>query len=397
MMVHDGRPSARSGRPDEARTGTGTTVSAYDSRPIRRSIEVEYWVIDDEGRLVEPGDLVEVAAGTEREFVEPLLEIKTTPCETTAELEAELFDRLRRVLQRADELGKGLVPLATPLTHEEIHELPSERTRIQNEVVGENFEYVRHCAGTHVHVEQQPGRAVDQFNTFVALDPALALVNSSPYFRGERLCAGARSKLYRRMGYDDVPHQGWLWRYLDDVDEWDRRLERRYDEFVARAVEAGVDRRTVESSFDPESAVWTPVQFREAFGTVEWRSPDTALPSQAARLADTLASTVDLLRTTETEVRIEGDTGRIHDGELVLPAFDSVLGYVEAAIDEGLDSDSLCAYLDRMGFDVDAFEPLSGEFDGRDRVSPVEARELRLRYADRLAHDVRRSRVVRGD
>nr|WP_245902785.1 glutamate-cysteine ligase family protein [Salinigranum rubrum] len=358
---------------------------------------MEYWVIDDEGRLVEPGDLVEVAAGTEREFVEPLLEIKTTPCETTAELEAELFDRLRRVLQRADELDKGLVPLATPLTHEEIDERPSERTRIQNEVVGENFEYVRHCAGTHVHVEQQPGRAVDQFNTFVALDPALALVNSSPYFRGERLCAGARSKLYRRMGYDDVPHQGWLWRYLDDADEWDRRLERRYDEFVARAVEAGVDRRTVESSFDPESAVWTPVQFREAFGTVEWRSPDTALPSQVVRLADTLASTVDHLRTTETEVRIEGDTGRIDEEGVVLPTFDSVLDYVEAAIDEGLDSDPLRAYLDRMGFDVDAFEPLSGEFDDRGRLSTAEARNIRLRYADRLAHDVQRSRVVRGD
>jgi hypothetical protein len=197
------------------------------------------------------------------------------------------------------------------------------------------------------------------------------------------------------MGYDGVPHQGWLWRYLDSAEEWDRRLERRYDEFVARAVEAGVDRRTVASSFDPESAVWTPVQFRQAFGTVEWRSPDAALPSQVVRLADTLATTVDRVRT--AEVRIEGDVGRVDGGQVVLPTFDSVLEYVEAAIDEGLDSGPLRAYLDRMGFDVDAFEPLSREFDGRDRVSVAEARELRLRYAERLSRDVRRSRVVRGD
>jgi gamma-glutamyl:cysteine ligase YbdK (ATP-grasp superfamily) len=376
---------------------TEETVSVSESGPIRRSIEVEYWVIDREGRLTEPGALVETSPGVEREFVAPLLEVKTTPCETTSALEAELYDRLGRLLQRADELGLGLVPLATPLNHEEVEERPSERTRVQNRVVGEAFEYVRHCAGTHVHVEQQPGSEVDQFNTLVALDPALALVNTSPYFRGERLCAGARSKLYRRMGYDDVPHQGWLWRYLDSTDEWDRRLERRYDDFVRRAIDAGVDRRTVESSFDPESAVWTPVQFRAAFDTVEWRSPDTALPSQVVRLADSLADVVEHLHTTDTTVRIEGDTGRVTDDAVVLPEFDAVLRYVEAAMEDGLDSPALRSYLDRMGFDVGAFEPLSHEFDRHDPVSREEARELRLQYAERLERDVSRATPVRSD
>ena len=90
-------------------------MSAHESQPLRRSIEVEYWVVDSEGRLVEPDGLVEAAGGVEREFVEPLLEVKTTPCETTRELRDELFDRLGRVLRRADELGLGLVPLGTPL------------------------------------------------------------------------------------------------------------------------------------------------------------------------------------------------------------------------------------------------------------------------------------------
>jgi hypothetical protein len=236
---------------------------------------------------------------------------------------------------------------------------------------------------------------VDQFNTLVALDPALALCNSSPYFRGDRLCVGARSKLYRRMGYDGVPHQGWLWRYLDDTTEWDRRLDRRYDEFVTAAVDAGIDRRTIEASFDPESAIWTPVQFREEFGTVEWRSPDTALPSQVLRLADTLATTVETVR--NAEVRIEGETGAIGDDEVVLPAFDSVLEYVETAIDEGIESRELRSYLDRMGFDVRAFEPLSHEFDGRGQLSVEEARELRLQYAVRLERDVRQTPVLRTD
>ena len=162
-----------------------------ESDPIRRSIEVEYWVIDETGELVEPDGLT-AASGVEREFVAPLLEIKTTPCESSRELRTELCSRIRATLDRADDVGQKLVPLATPVHCEEIRDLPDDRTRVQAELIGENFEYVRHCAGTHIHVEQQPGRAVEQLNAFIALDPALALVNSSPYYQGEVLAAGAR-------------------------------------------------------------------------------------------------------------------------------------------------------------------------------------------------------------
>jgi carboxylate-amine ligase len=362
---------------------------------IRRSIEVEYWVVDGRGRLVEPDGLVEAAPGVEREFVEPLLEVKTTPCTTDAELRAELLDRLGAVLDRADELDRGLVPLATPIRADSVAELPAERTRIQNEVVGEAFAFVRHCAGTHIHVEQQPEAAVDQLNTFVALDPALALVNSSPYFRGRRLSTGARSELYRRRAYADLPHQGRLWPYIGSREEWQRRLERRYEAFETAALSAGVDRTALAAAFDPESAIWTPIQFRERFGTVEWRSPDTALPSQVLGLASTLADTVDQVR--RGTVRVGDEPARVDDGEVVLPSFDVVLERVDDAIDEGLESRALRDYLDRMGFDIGAYDPLAAELDGRAPVSASDARDLRLEYADRLRQDIRRARSIDAD
>jgi len=365
-----------------------------DNEPIRRSIEVEYWVVDDDGRLVEPDDLVDAAPGVEREFVEPLLEVKTTPHATTGDLREELYDRVGRVVRRGEACGKHLVPLATPIHQEEIAEHAGERTRVQNLVVGDDFEYVRHCAGTHIHVEQLPGRTIEQLNTFVALDPALALCNSAPYFRGQRLAAGARSKLYRRLAYADVPHQGWLWPYVENRAEWQRRLERRYEDFVHAAADAGVDRRVVERCFDPESVVWTPVQLRSAFGTVEWRSPDAAHLDDVVRLADRLATITERVR--DVEVRIEGDAGRVADDEIVLPEFDVVLGYVDAAIEDGLDSTAVTSYLERMGFDIGAYEPTTHELAGRAPVSRADARDLRLEHAERLARAVRRE-VALGD
>lgn len=376
-------------------TNGGDAMPRTDRDPIRRSIEAEYWVIDEDGHLVPAVDLEPATDGVEREFVAPLIELKTTPATSTDALRREFIQRLRRVLERAAANGKKLVPLATPLTDESIDDLDSERTAIQNRVVGDDFEYVRHCAGTHVHVEQQPGRTVEQLNTFIALDPALALVNSSPYFRGRRLTAGARSELYRRMAYANLPHQGRLWPYVTSVDEWMERLEHRHEEFHNRAVDAGVDPDTFEANFGKENAVWTPVQLRPTFGTVEWRSPDTTLPSHIFRLADRLATVTDRIR--RTDVRIEGSNGGVYESEIVLPEFHTVRDYVDDAIEVGIASPSVRGYLERMGFDVDAFDPISRRIDEGLAISKERARELRLEYADRLEREVRRTRVSSQD
>lgn len=364
-------------------------MSTSERPPIRRSIEVEYWVIDDEGRLTTPDSLVDAAPGAEREFVAPMLEIKTSPCSTTDELREELLGRIRAVLERAHQLNKGLVPLATSLNRDRIEELPSDRTRIQNKVFGDNFRYVRHCAGTHIHFEQQPGCVIDQLNTLIALDPALALVNSARHFNGCDVAIGARSKLYRRMAYKGFPHQGRLWPYVADRAEWTRRLDECYDAFRTQAASAGVEGATFESCFDPdcpESAVWTPVKLRSQFGTVEWRSPDTALPSHVLQMADTMASIMHRLRT--TEVRTGEDPGRIRNREVVLPSFDVVMDHVDAAIREGLASENVRSYLTRMGFAPDAYAPISERLAPDAADSVQDARRLRLHYADQLRKDV---------
>lgn len=369
-------------------------MSTNESKPLRRSIEVEYWVVDERGRLVGSGDLIQASPGVEREFVEPLIEIKTTPCETTAELRTELFERIGHVLQRANEVGKALVPLATPMSDERIQYFSNDRTAIQRQVVGEPFQYVCHCAGTHIHVEQQPGHEIEQVNSLTALDPALALVNSSPYFGGQRIATGARSKLYRWMAYEAFPHQGRLWPYATDTEEWMEWLDRSYEEFTTAAREAGISRSAIETHFEPESTAWIPVKLRDSFTTVEWRSPDTALPSQVLQLADDIVGLLERLG--DADLRIDGVHGRVTEDTLVLPEFNAVCDYVTAAIREGLSSERLRSYLARMGFDVESYQPLTDELPKR-RITERDVRRLRMTYAEKLRSDVQESQQIIPD
>ena len=351
---------------------------------MQKSIEVEYWVVDRNGALTPSGALTEHSERVVEEFVEPLVELKTPPCETYADLRSAFVEQLADLLARADELDLTLVPLGTPIHGDSIQLRPDERSRIQERALGDCFDYAKHCAGTHLHFEKR--NVTDQLNALIALDPALALLNSSPYFRGERVANGARAHLYRKKCYEDFPDHGQLWNYVHTVGEWERRLERRFEEFREAAVEAGVDGGSVDAHFSPDDVVWTPVRLRDAMPTVEWRSPDAALPSQILRLAEEMDATMERLH--HTNVRVDGDTGEVTDDGITLPEFDVLENYVEKAIYEGLESRDVAAYLQRMGFDVHGYDPITPKIDGRERIGREEARELRLRYGDLLRRDV---------
>ncbi|WP_224269582.1 glutamate-cysteine ligase family protein [Haloprofundus salinisoli] len=351
---------------------------------MQQSIEVEYWTVDRNGELTTPGPLTDVSEYVEEEFVEPLIELKTPPCETYADLRATFVDQLDELLERADELDKALVPLGTPLDGDSIERLPSERGWVQKRVMGENFDYAKHCAGTHLHFEKR--NVTDQLNVLIGLDPALALLNSSSYYRGERVADSARAYLYRKKSYEQFPKHGQLWDYVETVGQWERRLERRFDEFKAAALRAGVEAKTVEENFSHDTVVWTPVRLRDAMPTVEWRSPDATLPSQILRLAEETGDVMERLH--HTNVRIDGSSGSVADDGIVLPEIETVRDYTDEAIHDGLDSPDVAGYLQRMGFDVGGYAPLSRKIGQRESISPAEARELRLRYGELLKRDV---------
>ncbi|ELY46706.1 hypothetical protein C495_06348 [Natronorubrum sulfidifaciens JCM 14089] len=348
---------------------------------------MEYWVIDDDGDLVAPGPLLDISPQFDPEFVEPMLEIKTTPCSSMAELRAEFLDRIGTAVDAARDQGKRLVPLATPL-HASPAEIPyreKESTDLQRRIVGRSFDDARVCAGTHIHFEQS--NVVDQLNTLTALDPAFSLVTSSAHYRGERILECARPFLYRRSCYEHCPEQGQLWPYVDSVAEWERRLEDAYEGFRERAITHGVDPQTVDDAFEPYDAVWTPVRLRKAMPTVEWRSPDATLPTEILRLTETVRSIVTHADARGTTVGAESATGAV-----TLPTFDTVESVTDAAIHDGLESPAVTSYLEDLGFTPSAYDPLATRLPDS-HLSKRQAKALRLEAARRLEADLEQRRV----
>ncbi|WP_207586350.1 glutamate-cysteine ligase family protein [Halomontanus rarus] len=390
---------------------------------MKTSLEVEYWVVTEDGDLTAPGSLLDSSEQIDAEFVEPMLEIKTTPCETHAELRDELYQHVGHAVDAAREQGKRLVPLGTPLdaTPRDIpyRESKTESTELQREIIGPAFDNARFCAGTHVHFEQS--NVVDQLNALTAIDPAFALVNTAAHHRGTELTACTRPFLYRSCCYEHFPEQGQLWSYVDSVDEWEERLESAFEAFREAARARGVDPAAVEEAYDPYDAVWTPIRLRDSFPTVEWRSPDTALPGQVLELAQQVRSVVE--RADEYGVNIaasDGGTERVSGrknetetetatataveltsdrnsrrrgrGPITLPSFETVEQTVQTAIHEGCSDPAVEGYLRKLGFDPTRFDsPADRHRDGP--LSRRRARRLRLRAADRLEADVRRATV----
>ncbi len=351
---------------------------------MKKAIEVEYWVSDRDGKLTTPGTLTESSQYVEEEFVDPMIELKTPPCDSYRELERTFLDQLDTLLTAAAEQDKQLIPLGTPINGTPIDQRPSDRTKIQNSVIGSELQYANYCAGTHLHFEKR--NVTDQLNVLIALDPSLATLNSSPYFQGKPVANGARSHLYRERCYGQFPKHGQLWDYVETVAEWEDRLEECYEEFKAAAMAAGESETAIEEHFSHDSVVWTPVRLRDAMPTVEWRSPDISLPSQVLELVKQLDEVMTCIN--DSVVTIDGHRGNCGSNAITLPEFEAVEQYTDRAIHDGLESNAVRQYLQRMGFDLTRFSPLSAQIGGESFVSVESARKLRSKYAERMRSDV---------
>jgi gamma-glutamyl:cysteine ligase YbdK (ATP-grasp superfamily) len=349
---------------------------------MKIGVETEYWVVDETGALRDGRELVTAHECVEPEFVAAMIEVKTPPVASEFELRRTLQSTLRTVLAAADAEGLRLVPLGTPLA-DSSSPVVSERGRLLERIYGDGLKPATQCAGTHVHFDA--GNVTRQVNLLTALDPALALVSSSPYYAGEGLMSASRPHAYRSLCGEEFVRFRDLWEYTTGVEAWNDRLAASYEAFRAIALDRGVTEREFEAHFRPEDVITSPIRVRRDFPTVEWRAPDTALPSQIVKLTSDVSRLVAQTAVKPVEI---GDPG-VGPRHIRVPAFEELTELTAAAIEYGLDSPAVWAYLERMSIDPRRYRPIAAEIERRSSISVPEARRIRLEYADRLEDDVR--------
>ena len=348
---------------------------------ITTGVELELWVVDERGQLCDGEGLAAAHDRIKPEFIDPLLEVQTEPHDDMADLRRDLHEVLSTAVEAAEDDDKRLVPLGTPLTDAEVP-VNCERGRLYERIYGDGVASAKNCAGTHIHFEQTD--VVRQLNLLTALDPSLSLISSSPYYRGERRYASSRADAYRTECGSAFRQYTDLWSYVDSVDEWRGRVEGAYDDFLGLAADRGVDPETVEEHFDPEDTVLNPVRLRRCQPTVEWRAPDSTLPTQVLRLVGDVRELVDRVESTPVVRGRPGAAGR----RIGVPEFDDLWTRSRTAIEDGLDSRRVRSYLRSFGFEPDTYRPATRKIYGPQVLSDLTACELRLEYARRLREDL---------
>lgn len=333
---------------------------------MKIGLEMEYWIVDKEGELVSSKELAEKIESAEQEFVEPMLELKTSPHEDIENLRAETVEILRQALSEARKLEQRIVSLGTPLNSREISMLESRRGEIQQKIIGENLEAAKRVAGTHIHFEKE--NVMEQLNILTAMDPALALMNSSPYYRGEKLASSSRNQVYRYRCYRNLPQHGQLWEYVDSVEEWEERINRRFEKFKESGKDNSISKKEIKEHFNLYDALWTPVRLRKEFPTVEWRAPDTGNIENALRLAEESKQIV--------EKASEGEL------EFGLLKFEKLERLSRKAIKNGIDDREVRDYLEKLGFKPQKYEKCG--IDLGQEMTVEKAKKVRLNQAKKL-------------
>jgi glutamate---cysteine ligase / carboxylate-amine ligase len=233
--------------------------------PFTFGIEEEYFLVDAETKsLVRqmPQAFLDAAKAAANgrispEFLQPQIEVISSPHETMADAVAELRELRRTIAAVAAEHGLAILASGTHPTGTWRKARQTEKARYDNvmndlQMIGQRDL----LCGLHVHVElPDPDDRIDLMYRMLPYLPLfLALSTSSPFW----LSRSTGLKGYRLAAYDELPRTG--------VPEL-FRTRQEFDAYVAALVQAGV----IEDS----SYVWWAIRPSLLNPTLELRAPDS--------------------------------------------------------------------------------------------------------------------------
>lgn len=352
---------------------------------MKKGIELEYFTIDSSGRLCKAEELTSEFEFAHVEFAECIIEIKSGPHEEIEELRKDVERKLKKAVELGRKRDMRLVPLGTPLNHDEVKLMESERLEMMKKFNPRDIEIEKELARTGLHIHFEKENVKDQLNILTALDPAFATVNSSPYHKGRKAASSSRNWIYRYSWEPKFPKSVELWPYTDSVEEWKKNMYSTFEEFKKGAIAAGVDEENFMEHHHPDRSTWTPIRLRDQFPTVEYRSPDTTTLSSALKLVEDIEHVLEESKNKEVAI---GEEPGIKSEKVVLPEFSRLKKLSREAAKKGLNSGKVREYLEKMEIDTEKYRPLSGRFDSGEEISIEEARDMRIRAAEILEDDL---------
>lgn len=283
-----------------------------DAPSLTTTLTIEYWVVDEDGRLADPDRIARLpgADGTASPYS---VAVETPPCERCVELRAALDTRLAATVAAAHDQGCRLLGLG--LRPDLLAESVSSMTDQPPPVA---------TAGTRISFETDPAASTDIYNMLLALDPAFVLVNTTRRADGGQQYACGRPSLYLRGS--TVQYQ------LGDA-----------------AVGAGSSSDAATASADSPTD-WQPVALLDGGSRVEWRSLDPTAPTL---LVDLIADIKTIIQRARCHrLSIESFGNGFHGDRLVLPDEEWRAIYAKEAVEKGLSSLLVRAYLERLGIET---------------------------------------------
>lgn len=250
-------------------------------------VEVELQILDRESGDLVPGSVRVLKAcaeegieGVTAELMQSMLEVRTSVCQSVAEVRDQLVPTIRRVRNIASSLGHELALGGThPFNRSATSVVfPAERyERIMDRLAW--LTYQRVVFGLHVHVGVPNGElALGVINMLVQhLPHLLALSANSPFWQGvDTGLSSCRAAMYRLLPHSGVP------RYFKKWKEF-----RSYCQVMK-------DCKTIRSFKD----IYWDIRPRPDFGTIEFRICDVphSLPVVLALVALTRSLVVSSLR-----------------------------------------------------------------------------------------------------
>ncbi|MFO7710964.1 MAG: glutamate-cysteine ligase family protein [Candidatus Woesearchaeota archaeon] len=306
-------------------------------------LELEFHLAYEDGSLANEADLVlaDSRAGDYliRESAKSMVEVIAPPSSDLSVVHQNFLKGLSALKEICDDYS--LLPVPSSSIGPESAPISNDPERVRGMkkriILGDELrDLEHHICGTHIHIDklETAEEIHDQYVVMQAMDPAFALLSSTPFFLGQNTKKDYRVDIYRNQVFGEFPLQGQLLPYPVSYEDIVERQRESLRSWVGNGSSEG---------FAAHDTCWGPIRMMEK--TIESRCADANVFSQVMGLAALYQGVCNYLSENKPEVVI-GEGNFFKEGnQLVIPSYEWLKEAENAGIREGVHNSSLHEYL----------------------------------------------------